>query len=92
MPTFIRLVNLTEDGAKNIDKMPQMIEEAQQVMSKYNTKVINDLVAVIDAPDALTAAKVSAKIAAQGNFRAETLAAVTMEEFMEGGTEELDIR
>lgn len=100
MPTFIRLVNLTEAGAKNIENMPKMIEEAQQVMSKYNTKVINlyttlgnyDLVAVIDAPDALTAAKVSAKIAAQGNFRAETLAAVTMEEFMEGGTEELDIR
>jgi len=100
MPTFIRLVNLTEQGARNIDNMPKMIEEAQKVMHDNNTKVINlyttlgnyDLVAVIDAPDALTAAKVSAKIAAQGNFRAETLAAVTMEEFMEGGTEELDIR
>lgn len=100
MPTFIRLVNLTEQGARNIDNMPKMIEEAQKVMHEHNTKVINlyttlgnyDLVAVIDAPDALSAAKVSAKIAAQGNFRAETLAAVTMEEFMEGGTEELDIR
>lgn len=100
MPTFIRLVNLTEQGAKNMENLPAMVEEAQSVMNAHNTKMIDmfttlgnyDLVAIIDAPDAIAAAKVSAKIAAQGNFRAETLAAVTMEEFMEGGTEEIDLR
>ena len=51
-----------------------------------------DLVAIVDAPDNIAAAKVSDKIAAQGNFRAETLAAVTMEEFMEGRTEEVDLK
>lgn len=96
MPTFIRLVNLTEQGAKNMDNLPKMIQDTKKVMERNNTKVISlyttlgnyDLVAIIEAPDAKTAAKVSAQIAAQGNFRAETLAAVTVEEFMEGGTEE----
>ena len=35
-----------------------------------------DVVAVIDAPDAKTAAQVSALIASKGNFRAKTLSAV----------------
>ncbi|MFQ6114913.1 MAG: GYD domain-containing protein [bacterium] len=100
MPVFIRLVNLTEQGAKNINNLPEMIEETREVMNKHNTKVISlyftlgnyDLVAIIEAPDAVAAAKVSAQIAAKGNFRAETLAAVTMEEFMEGGTEEIELK
>ncbi|MFQ5772393.1 MAG: GYD domain-containing protein [bacterium] len=100
MPIFIRLVNLTEQGAKNMNNLPKMVQDAKRVMQAHETKLLNlyttlgnyDLVAIIEAPDALTAAKVSAQIAAQGNFRAETLAAVTMEEFMEGGTEEIDIR
>ncbi|HEX9655104.1 MAG TPA: GYD domain-containing protein [bacterium] len=96
MPTFIRLVNLTEQGAKNIHNLPKMIQDARKVMEKHKTKVVHlyttlgnyDLVAIIDAPDAKAAAKVSAEIAAQGNFRAETLPAVTIEEFMEGGVGE----
>lgn len=95
MPTFIRLVNLTEQGAKNLHNLEKMILDARTVMEKYKTKVVHlyttlgnyDLVAIIDAPDAVAAAKVSAEIAAQGNFRAETLAAVTIEEFMQGGVE-----
>lgn len=98
MPTFIRLVNLTEQGARNINDLPKMIELTQSVMRKHGTKVVNlyttlgnyDLIAIIEAPDAMAAAKVSAEIASQGNFKAETLPAVTIEEFIEGGTEEID--
>ncbi len=96
MPTFIRLINLTEQGAKNTNELPKLIELAQSVMKKHQTTVVNlyttlgnyDLVAIIEAPNAMAAAKVSAEIASQGNFRAETLPAVTIEEFIEGGTEE----
>ncbi len=96
MPTFIRLINLTEQGAKNINELPKLIELAQSVMEKHQTKVVDlyttlgnyDLVAIIEAPNSMAAAKVSAEIASQGNFRAETLPAVTIEEFIEGGTEE----
>jgi len=96
MPTFIRLVNLTEQGARDIKNLSKMIELAQNAMKKHDTKVLNlyttlgnyDLVAIIEAPNSMAAAKVSAEIASQGNFRAETLPAVTIDEFIEGGTEE----
>ncbi len=96
MPTFIRLINLTEQGARNIKNLSKMIDLAQNAMRKHNTRVLNlyttlgnyDLVAIIESPNAMAAAKVSAEIASQGNFRAETLPAVTIEEFIEGGTEE----
>lgn len=92
MPLFIRLANLTESGVKNIKNLPKMLEEAKKVMEEHDTKLLTayitlgkyDLVAVIEAPDAKTATKVSALIAAKGNFRAETLAAVPVQEFMEG--------
>ena len=60
MPTFIRLINLTEQGARNIKNLSKMIELAQNAMKKHNTKVLNlyttlgnyDLVAIIEAPNA----------------------------------------
>ena len=90
MPTFIRLINLTEQGARNIKNLSKMIDLAQNAMRKHNTKVLNlyttlgnyDLVAIIESPNAMAAAKVSAEIASQGNFRAETLPAVTIEELI----------
>ncbi len=96
MSTFIRLINLTEQGVKSINELPKLIELTESVMEKHKTKVVNlyttlgnyDLVAIIEAPNAMAAAKVSAEIASQGNFRAETLPAVTIDEFIEGGTEE----
>ena len=41
-----------------------------------------DIVAIIDAPDAEAAAAASALIAAQGNFRAETLPATPVADFL----------
>ena len=90
MPLFIRLANLTDQGIKNIKNLPKMLEEAKNIMAENDTKLVNayttlgryDLVAIIEAPDSKTAAKVSALIASKGNFRAETLAAIPVQEFM----------
>jgi uncharacterized protein with GYD domain len=84
MPTFIRLASLTEQGIKNIQNFQGMLEEAREVMEQHGVKLVEgwatlgdyDVVAVIDAPDAKSAAQVSALIAARGNFRAKTLSAV----------------
>ena len=90
MAKFIRLASLTEQGVRNIKNLKGMLGEAKEIMkangasleSAYMTLGRYDIIAVIDAPDAATAAKVSALIGAQGNFRAETLSAVSMEDFM----------
>ncbi len=88
MPTFIRLASLTEQGIKNIRALREMLAEGGAIMEKYGVRLQQgwatlgdyDVVAIIEAPDARTAAQVSALIAAKGNFRAKTLSAVPMED------------
>ena len=90
MPKFIRLATLTEQGTRNVKNLGQMLQEAKQVMKEsgvtfetaYTTLGPYDIVAIIDAPDAAAASKASALIAAKGNFRAQTLAAIPIEEFI----------
>lgn len=91
MAKFIRLARLTEQGAKNIKNMKSMVAEAQAVMQAhgitlegaYFTMGEYDIVAVIEATDMAAVARAHALIAAQGNFRAETLPALPLREFME---------
>ena len=88
---FIRLAHLTDQGVKNIKNMKAMVAEAQSVMqahgitleAAYYTMGKYDVVAVIEAPDAQVVAHAHALIAAQGNFRAETMPALPLREFME---------
>ena len=96
MPTFIRLASLTEQGIKNIRDLQEMLAEAQVIMEKHGVHLQQgwatlgdyDVVAVIEAPDARTAAQVSALIAAKGNFRAKTLSAVPMEDLTDSFRDE----
>ena len=88
MPTFIRLASLTEQGIKNIQNFQAMLGEAREIMESHGVRLVEGwatlgdygVVAVIDAPDAKTAAQVSALIASRGNFRAKTLSAVPISE------------
>ncbi|MBN1794474.1 MAG: GYD domain-containing protein [Candidatus Omnitrophica bacterium] len=89
MPRFIQLANLTETGVKKIDEFPVLLSSAAQIIVQNGARLIDayatlgryDLVLVIDAPSDSSAAKISALIAAQGNFRAETLSAISIEDF-----------
>ncbi|UCE03509.1 MAG: GYD domain-containing protein [Candidatus Latescibacterota bacterium] len=91
MPTFIRLASLTEQGIRNIRNLRAMIDETRVIMQEHGVHLQQgwatlgdyDVVAVIEAPDAKTAAQVSALIAARGNFRATTLSAVALAELSE---------
>ena len=88
MATFIRLASLTEQGIKNVQNFRAMVAEAREIMESHGVKLVQawatlgeyDVVAIIDAPDAKSAAQVSALVAARGNFRAKTLSAVPISE------------
>lgn len=90
MPTYIRLATLTDQGVQNLSKLADMIAEARKVFEANGCRLIQswstlgayDLIAVVDGPDDATLMKVSALIAKQGNFRAVTLPAVTMADFV----------
>ena len=94
MPLFIRLATLTEKAVAGIHTLDKMLAEAKGAMSEegahikeaYATLGTYDIIAVIEAPNADAAARLSAKIAAQGNFRAQTLAATPLSEFVKSVT------
>ena len=90
MALFIRLSRLTEKANQNLQNMDQMVEQARQIIEANGARILHayvilgeyDVLTVMEAPDEKTAAKIGALIATQGNFRAETLAAIPVEEFI----------
>ncbi|WP_376795427.1 GYD domain-containing protein [Thermogemmatispora sp.] len=89
MPTYISLVNLTEQGireAKNAPERLQMFEKAVQeaggrligfylVMGQY------DYVIITEAPDDQTAVRLILGTIAQSSLRTQTMRAFPREEF-----------
>ena len=91
MPIFIRLARLTEKANQDLQNMERMLSDAQQLMEENGARILHayvtlgdyDIISIIEAPDETSAAKISALLAHQGNFRAETLSAVPLQEFLE---------
>jgi len=91
MPRFIRLARLTDKAAANVANLMELLGEAKQAMAKHGVTLIDayvtlgryDIIAIIEAPNAEAAAAASAMIAAQGNFRAETLPATPVTNFLQ---------
>lgn len=87
MPTFVSLVNLTDQGIKNVADSPKRFETFQEMVenlgleikSAYYTQGQYDMVVVIEGPE--EAAMVSLlKLVSLGNARFETLRAFSVEE------------
>lgn len=91
MPLFIRLTRLTAQAAKNIRNLQKIRDEARAIMDKNGGKMLSlyatlgryDFIALFEAADAKTAAKISALLAETGNFESETLPAIPIDEFIE---------
>ncbi|HXY80756.1 MAG TPA: GYD domain-containing protein [Gaiellaceae bacterium] len=83
MPSYITLINWTDQGAKNYKDSVDRYEAAQKVMSAagvsfkeiYWTIGPYDLVGVVEAPDDETATAALLTVAGQGNIRTTTLRA-----------------
>ena len=90
MPLFIRLAHLTEKANQNLQNMDQMLAEANQIIEENGAKILHayvilgeyDVVTIMEAPDQKTAAKIGALIATKGSFRAETLPAIPIDDFI----------
>ena len=91
MPTFVRLASLTEQGARQTRELGKLLAQAREVMEAHGAKMLQayatlgryDIVAIVEAPDEKTMATISALIASQGNFKAETLPAISIQEFVQ---------
>ncbi len=89
MSTYITLLNWTQQGIQNIKDSPSRLEQAKaatkaagrEMTTFYMTLGQYDMVAVIEAPDDATYAKVVLAIASQGGTRSQTLRAFTEDEY-----------
>lgn len=89
METYIILGKYTREGVVNIKAGPDRIQAARQAVEQAGGKWVGwyltmgqyDFVAITEAPNAETAAKVAIATGMQGNIRTETLRAFTEEEF-----------
>jgi uncharacterized protein with GYD domain len=87
MPTYITLVKLTEQGAKNVKQWPERIQEALQVAGQfgatfqtYMTMGPYDFIGICEAPDDETIGKINLSIASRGDVQTMTMRAFGMEE------------
>ena len=90
MGTYILLSILTDEGAKTIKSNPGRIKEVNAELEKLGVRVTAqyatlgqyDFVNVVEAPDNMTVARVSAELASRGSIRVLTLPAIPIDEFI----------
>ncbi len=88
MPTYITLANLTDQGVRTMNDLPQRLQNADQMFDSMGAKLRDvyltmgayDYVVIADAPDDETMARLSLAIAGQGNIRTQTLRAFDRDE------------
>jgi uncharacterized protein with GYD domain len=89
MPTYIALVDYTDQGVRNIKESPKRLDAAKKMLKDmggevkqfYLTMGAHDIVTVLEAPSDETLAKFVLMLAAGGNVRTTTLKAFTEAEY-----------
>ena len=83
MPTYVALINYTEQGVRGIKDTVQRARAARTQMEQRGVRMVSlywtqgryDLVGIMDAPDEQTASAALLGVASGGNVRTETLRA-----------------
>ena len=89
MPSYLSLVNWTDQGVRNVKQSQQRLEAVKQAVQAAGGRLIffymtmgeYDLATLFEAPDDETMARVLLSIASQGNVRTKTLRAFTEDEY-----------
>ncbi|UCH36214.1 MAG: GYD domain-containing protein [Armatimonadota bacterium] len=88
MPTYISLVNITEQGVQDAKSISRRVEQTRQLFEGFGVTLKElylvtgqyDYVAIADAPDDETAAAAILSLASRGNVRTQTFRAFDAEE------------
>jgi len=91
MPTYVVLVNFTDQGIRNIKDFPKTVDTVKEMAratgvtlkDRYWTLGTYDLVAIWEAPDDATMAAHLLSVGQRGNVRTQTLRAFSQPEMTE---------
>ena len=89
MPSYLSLINWTDQGIRNVKDSPQRYDAFKQAVQAAGGRVIflyltmgeHDLATVFEVPDDETATRLLLSVAALGSVRTTTLKAFTEDEF-----------
>jgi uncharacterized protein with GYD domain len=92
MPKFVMLSTLGPDGSARLSENPERLREVSaeveamgvQVLQQYAVLGQWDFLNIIEAPDALTMAKVATTLASRGTLKTMTLPIIEIEAFIDG--------
>ncbi|MGZ7042565.1 MAG: GYD domain-containing protein [Thermoanaerobaculia bacterium] len=89
MPTYISLIQFTQQGISSIKESPKRIDAARKAYEQAGGKLKDfylvmgeyDIVTISEAPNDEAAAKISLSLGAKGNVRTRTSRAFTEAEY-----------
>ncbi|MBV9690808.1 MAG: GYD domain-containing protein [Ktedonobacteraceae bacterium] len=89
MPTYISLVNLTEQGAREAKNAHERLRVFDEALREAGGRLVNfylvmgqfDYIVITEAPDDETAARLILSTIAQGSLRTQTMRAFPRDEF-----------
>lgn len=90
MPLYIMMSNLTDEGRKTVKSNPYRIKEVNKEVEAYGIKVIAqyyvlgqyDFINVLEAPNHQAIAKMATELGSRGTLTTNTLAAMTLDDFI----------
>jgi uncharacterized protein with GYD domain len=89
--TYILLSTVTPQGAQTLKATPERLLEVNREIESLGARVVEqwavlgpyDFVSVVEAPDERTISRVSIALGSRGSARFETLAAISIDEFLD---------
>ncbi len=91
MALYVMLTNLTDEGRKTLKEKPERLKAVNQEVEKMGVRILGqyallgsyDFLNILEAPDNKTIAKVATELGARGTLSTTTLAALTIDEFLD---------
>lgn len=90
MALYIMMTNLTDEGRKTVKSNPQRIKEVNKEVEAMGVKILAqyaalgqyDFINILEAPNNETIAKVATELGSRGTLQTNTLAALTLDDFI----------
>lgn len=91
MAIYVMLTKLTEDGRKTLKQNPNRFREVNKEVESMGVKILSqysvlgpyDFINILEAPDNMAVSRMAMELGARGTLQGMTLAAMTMDEFIE---------
>jgi uncharacterized protein with GYD domain len=90
MAIYVMMTNLTDEGRKTVKTNPQRIKEVNKEVEAMGVKILAqyvvlgqyDFINILEAPNNETVAKVATELGSRGTLQTSTLAAMTLDDFI----------